>query len=252
VEPVGPLSDVQFAAPEVDVFPAQPAQLGRPQTGEDRGQQQRPPASVQAIDDRPHFVGGRDIHADLELALLALVGTPILAAAAARVQASYDVLRDQPAFLGIGENGAERADCLAHHGWRAILVQPILESAHHWHGQVRELHRPDQGRNVQVEMVPVIHQRRAFQIGRFRAPDPLLAGLSDRDALAPGGVRARLHVHGDGGVIGVGVALVGERLEMAAAVLIDVVDDPCRLVFVLRGLPTTFADRHGMFLVATM
>jgi hypothetical protein len=43
-------------------------------------------------------------------------------------------------------------------------------------------------------------------------------------------------------VIGVGVALAGKRLEMALAVLVDVIDDPRLARLPTRRLPTPLPD----------
>ena len=109
VEAVGALPHMQFAALEVDIRPAQAAQFGRAQAGEDRGQEQRPPASVQRVDQGADFVGRRDVDADLELALLALVGADFLAAPTASAQVADDVLSDKAALLSVRQDGAERA-----------------------------------------------------------------------------------------------------------------------------------------------
>ena len=47
VKTIGALADVQIAALEIDILPAQAAQFGRAQAGEDRRQQQRPPAAFE-------------------------------------------------------------------------------------------------------------------------------------------------------------------------------------------------------------
>ena len=49
----------------------------------------------------------------------------------------------------------------------------------------------------------------------------------------------------DDGVMGVGIALLGEGLEVAVAVLVDVVDDPRLLRLPARAFPGSLADGHG-------
>ena len=46
----------------------------------------------------------------------------------------------------------------------------------------------------------------------------------------------------DDGVMGVGIALAGEGLEVAIAVLVDVVDDPRLAHLAVRALPGSLAD----------
>jgi hypothetical protein len=48
----------------------------------------------------------------------------------------------------------------------------------------------------------------------------------------------------DDGVVGVGIALLGERLEVAVAVLVDVVDDPSLLRLACGTFPSALADGH--------
>ena len=51
-----------------------------------------------------------------EFATLALIGAPVLASLSTGTQPADDVLQDQSALLGIGENSAQRPEDLAHHG----------------------------------------------------------------------------------------------------------------------------------------
>ena len=61
-----------------------------------------------------------------------------------------------------------------------------------------------------------------------------------------------MHPGADGdpenGVMGVSIALLGEGLEMAVALLVDVVDDPGLLRLPGRAFPGSLADRHGCLL----
>jgi hypothetical protein len=51
-------------------------------------------------------------------------------------------------------------------------------------------------------------------------------------------------------VVGVGVALLGEGLDVALAVLVDVIDDPRLLHLPVRAFPGSLADRHGNLLLS--
>src|SRR5262249_31872467 len=89
-EPVVALAQMELAAPEINIRPPQPAQLRRPQPGEDRSQQQRPPSSRQMLDERAYLVGRRDIDPNLQLAFEPGLGAAIFAAAAMRAQRAHD------------------------------------------------------------------------------------------------------------------------------------------------------------------
>jgi hypothetical protein len=49
----------------------------------------------------------------------------------------------------------------------------------------------------------------------------------------------------DDGMVRVGVALLGEGLDVAVAVLVELIDDPRLLHLPVRAFPNTLADRHG-------
>ena len=89
-------------------------------------------------------------------------------------------------------------------------------------------------------MLPIGGDRRALQPGGIAAFQPQLGGLGDGDALAVGGMRAGADGDPDDGVMGVGIALLGEGLDVAVAVLVDVVDDP-RLLAAPRSGFSRFA-----------
>ena len=69
-----------------------------------------------------------DVATDLEPALLPGVAVTVVRAAIA-----HDVLCDQPAVLGVGEDAGQRHQNLAHHNRRAVLSQPVLEFAYERH-----------------------------------------------------------------------------------------------------------------------
>ena len=73
-------------------------------------------------------------------------------------------------------------------------------------------------------------------------------GPGDGDALAVGGMRSGADRDADQGVMGIGVALLGEGLEVAIAVLVDVVHDPRLLRLPARAFPGSLADGHGNLL----
>ena len=53
---------------------------------------------------------------------------------------------------------------------------------------------------------------------------------------------AGVNFDGDAGVIGVGVPLARESLDVAVAVLVDIIDDPSFLDFASGIFPTALAD----------
>jgi len=55
---------MQLATFEIDVPPRQRPQFRGAQPGEDRGQQQRPPAALQMGNKRPNLIEARNIDAD--------------------------------------------------------------------------------------------------------------------------------------------------------------------------------------------
>jgi hypothetical protein len=91
-------------------------------------------------------------------------------------------------------------------------------------------------------MLPVGGDRRAFQAGRIAACEPQLGGPDDRGALAVGGVRSGTDGDPYDRVVGVGVALLREGLDVAVAVLVDVVDDPGLLHLAVGAFPASLAD----------
>ena len=105
-------------------------------------------------DDGLDLVRRRDVHADLQAPVLPPLGAPFPAASFV-AQAMHDVLRDEAALLGVGEDGSERAQHLAHHRRRAVLAQPVLEGPHQRGGQLRQLHATDQRGDVKLKVLPV-------------------------------------------------------------------------------------------------
>jgi hypothetical protein len=63
---IGALAHVQLIARQVDINPTQAAQLRCPQSGKDRGQQERPRPALELAEDRADFVRGWDVAADFE------------------------------------------------------------------------------------------------------------------------------------------------------------------------------------------
>ena len=84
-----------------------------------------------------------------------------------------DVLRQEPAFLSVGEQRAERAPGNAHHHrGAAVSAQPFLEAANQGHRQLREPQRPEHWDDVQGGVLPVGRQRRPFEPGGRAALEP--------------------------------------------------------------------------------
>jgi hypothetical protein len=155
-----------------------------------------------------------------------------------------DVLRDEAALLSVGKDRGQRHEDFAHHCRRSVLAQPVLEGAHHRHGELREPGQADERCDVQVEMLPVPFQRRALDASGLAAFDPQPASLGDGDAPAVGGVDAGTDVDGGLGVVGVGVLLAGEGLDVPVAELVGIIHDPGFADFAVMGLPCALAHRH--------
>ena len=128
---------------------------------------------------------------------------------------------------------------------RSIGSQPVLVFAHEWGGQCRELGGANQRRDVEREVLLVVHQRGALDAGRFPAREPQPSGFGHRDAAAVGGVDAGADIDRDLRMIGVGVALAGEGLEVPEP-LVAVIDHPGLAALAAIGLPATLADGHGV------
>ncbi len=79
VEPIGALVDADFALVEVDISPPQAAQFGRPQAGEDRGQDDRPPFALQSAYNGLDLRRERNVYPKLEFPLLASFQSSFLA-----------------------------------------------------------------------------------------------------------------------------------------------------------------------------
>ena len=68
---------------------------------------------------------------------------------------------------------------------------------------------------MDIEDAPILVERRALQIVGLAGLKPMLAGLRNGDA-----------VDADGRMVGIGRLLLRERLDVALALLVDVIDDP--------------------------
>jgi len=88
---VSTLGNVQFPLFEINVSPPEAAQLARSQSGEDCGQEERAPPALGGLNDGFDLVGGGDIDADLELALLTPIRAAFLAAFPARGKIAHHV-----------------------------------------------------------------------------------------------------------------------------------------------------------------
>src|SRR5262249_44936074 len=98
------------------------------------------------------------------------------------------------------------------------------------------------GDDVQLGVLLVGRNRRLLQVRLLAGFEPQRGGLGDGDALAVGGVGASTDGDPDDGGMGIGVTLAGERLDMALAVLVDVIDDPRLLRLPARAFPGSLAD----------
>src|SRR5262249_23799619 len=97
---------------------------------------------------------------------------------------------------------------------------------------------------MKLEVLLVALQRGALQAGIGGGREPELAGLRDRDAAARSGVRSGPHVDPGRVVVGVGILLAGEGLDVAVAVLIAVVNDPRLLRLSGWTDPAPSSHRH--------
>jgi hypothetical protein len=66
---------LKLAPREIDIGPAQAAQFGGAQPGEDRREDERAPLPFELADDGAHFLGRRDVDADLERLLAPRLAT---------------------------------------------------------------------------------------------------------------------------------------------------------------------------------
>ena len=217
---VGALAHVQGRVLEIDVGPAQSAQLRGAQAGKDRRQQEWPVAAIEGAQDRANLAGAWDVHANLERALVPAIA--VLRPLAPRMD---DVLRHEAALHGVAEDAAEIDQHAADHGWGAAFrAQPILERAHQRHGQVGEPDGAEEWYDVIVEVLPVRLHGGALQAALRSVLQPELAGHGDRHP------RVAMHplrdIDADGGLVGLGVTLVRERLDALLAGLVGVVADP--------------------------
>ena len=79
---------------------------------------------------------------------------------------------------------------------------------------------------MKLEVLLVSGERRPLQPGTLAAFEPKLPGLRDGAAAALGGVDAVADIDRDDGVVRIGVALLGEGLDVPVAVLVAVIHDP--------------------------
>ena len=133
---------------------------------------QRSPAPVEMRDEGADFFGAGDIDADLQPAFLTALGLPFLAARPARAQGAHDILSDKPTFLGIGQDGAERAHDLLHHDARALDPEPVLELTDHRHAELGQLQVADQRHEVQAKALAVALNRGPFEPRRDATVEP--------------------------------------------------------------------------------
>src|SRR6266487_57235 len=118
IEAIGALSDVKLAFLEIDVRPAQAAKLAGAQAAEGGHKEQWSPVALRGRQYRLDLRRRRNVDPDLELPALSTLCLALLAATAAGPEIADDVVRDQATFLRVGEDPAEAAAYLAHHGGR--------------------------------------------------------------------------------------------------------------------------------------
>ena len=94
------------------------------------------------------------------------------------------------------------------------------------------------------QVLAVSLQRGALDAGRLARGEPQLTGFGHGDAAALGGVDSLGDVDGDLRVIGLGVLLARERLEVPVLELVGVVDHPGLTRFTALGFPTALTDGH--------
>ena len=97
---------------------------------------------------------------------------------------------------------------------------------------------------MEVEQFSILLEGGAFELGRRAAFEPQPSGFDHHDAGAVGRMDAGFHIDRDMGVIGVGVLLAGEGLEVPRPMLIDVIGDPSLLGFAAARDPASFTNRH--------
>jgi hypothetical protein len=96
---------------------------------------------------------------------------------------------------------------------------------------------------VAIQVDAVIHQGGALQAGGARSRIHSSPAAGNGDALAVGGVDAGGDIDRDLAVERIGVVPAGKGLDVAAAALVAVVNDPRRLGLAL-GRPAPLAHRH--------
>src|SRR5271166_5658668 len=163
---------MKLALLKIDVFPTQAAELRSAQAGEDRGQEQRPPAALSGPDNGLNLFPRRNVDANLELASLATLGLPLGAPAAGLSKVAHDVARDEAALLRIAQQRGQRDANLADHGLRARLRlgarrhiaarKLVLEFTHHRRRELGKLHIAEVRLNVKLQVLAIGRRRRAL------------------------------------------------------------------------------------------
>ena len=83
--------------------PAEAAKFRSPKAGEDRGQEQRPPAALSGLYDGFDLFAGRNVYADLELATLAFLGLALSAPTPRPSKVADDVSGDKTSLLSVAQ-----------------------------------------------------------------------------------------------------------------------------------------------------
>jgi len=233
---VGALPHVQLAALEVDVLPAQAAQLARSQAGKGRCHQQRAKATGSGVEDALDLLPGRDVDADLEPALAALVD--------ADGDVSRYVLGDVAAPLRILEQRLEAGEHLLGRGARHARQQLVAEGIDTRRRQPRQLLPTEPRLDVQLDVLAVVLDGGALAPLQLDEGEPLVRGLRNGDGPRRGCVGPSPHVDPDLLRMGVSVLLAVEGLDVAGALRVEVVDDPRLLRLPAARRPFPLANRH--------
>ena len=121
----------------------------------------------------------------------------------------------------------DRASPSAAPGAGCPIKQRILEVTNQRDAQMRKLHPPKIGHDVQLDMLPILGERRSVRDcgSRMRSTERCAASatvmLRDSGVCVP-----RLTSIRNAGMIGVRLPLRPEGLDVPLAVLIDVIDEP--------------------------
>src|SRR5262245_42635734 len=148
-------------------------------------------------------------------------------------------------MFGDLEQRLEAGQHLARHRPRQIGQQVVAERLDLRGRQVRQLEPTKPRGDVQVDVLSVLPDRGALPAVRLDALDPAFRSLGNGRTLGWGCVDALVEIDFDRRVMGVGILLALECLDVAVAVLVRVIDYPGFLRLALPGRPSALAYRHS-------